>query len=75
MFNIGYFTKEPIKEYNPNWPEISDHPYSVLIVGVSGSRKTEALLNLINHEPDIDKIYLKGPHEAKYQLLMNKEKV
>ena len=39
----------------------------------SGSGKTNALLNLINNEPDIDKIYLyaKDPHEAKYQLLIN----
>ena len=36
--------------------------------------KTNALLNVINHEPDIDKIYLyrKDPYEAKYQLLTNK---
>ena len=35
-----------------------------------------ALLNLINHHLDIDKIYLhaKDPHEAKYQLLINKLK-
>ena len=32
------------------------------------------MLNLINNEPDIDKIYLyaKDPYEAKYQLLINK---
>ena len=32
------------------------------------------LLNLINNEPDIDKIllYAKDLHEAKYQLLINK---
>ena len=40
------------------------------------SRKTNALLNLINHEPDIDKIclYSKDPYETKYQLLINKRK-
>ena len=45
-----------------------------MIIGGSGSGKTNALLNLINHEPDIDKIYLyaKDPYEAKYQLLINK---
>ena len=45
-----------------------------MIIGGSGSEKTNALLNLINHEPDIDKIYLhaKEPYEAKYQLLINK---
>ena len=36
--------------------------------------KTNALLNLINNQPDIDKIYLyaKDPYEAKYQFLINK---
>ena len=45
-----------------------------MIIGGSGSGKTNALLNLINHEPDIDKIYLyaKDPYEAKYQFLINK---
>ena len=47
-------------------------------VGGSGSGKTNALLNLIRNQPDIDKIYLyaKGPYEAKYQYLIKKhEKV
>ena len=67
MFNFDYITKEYIKEHNPNWPAIPDHPYRILIVGCSGSWKTNALLNLINHEPDVDKIYLyaKGPYKAK----------
>ena len=66
MFNFDYLTKEDIKEHNPKWPEIPDHPYRILIVGGSGSRKTNALLNLINNEPDIDKIYLYAtdPYEA-----------
>ena len=51
-----------------------DHPYRVLIIGGSGSGKTNALLNLINNQPDIDNIYLyaKDPYEAKYQFLINK---
>ena len=46
----------------------------MLIVGGSGSGKTNALLNLINNQPDINKIYLyaKDPYEAKYQYLVNK---
>ena len=47
----------------------------MLITGGSGSGKTNALLNLINHEPEIDKIYLyaKDPYQAKYQLLIKGE--
>ena len=75
MFKFDYITKEEIKEHNPNWPEIPDYPYRKLIVRGSVSGKTNALLNLINHEPDIDKnfLYAKYPYEAKYQLLIKKE--
>ena len=45
-----------IKQHNPKWPYIPDHPYRMLIVGGSGPGKTNALLNLINIQPDIDKI-------------------
>ena len=48
MFNFDYITKEDIKEHNPSWPKILDHPYIILIVGSSASGKTSALLNLIN---------------------------
>ena len=57
---------------------IPDHPYRILTVSDSGSGKTNALLNLINNQPDFDKIYLyaKDPYEAKYQYLIKKrEKV
>ena len=60
------------------WPYIPDHPYRTLIIGGPGSGKTNALLNLINNQSDIDKIYLyaKDPYETKYQYLINKrEKV
>ena len=43
--------------HNPNWLYILDHPYMILIIGGSGSGKTNVLLNLIKHQrPDIDKI-------------------
>ena len=58
MFKFGYITKENIKEHDPNWPEVPDHPYRILIAGGLGSGRTNELLNLINHEPDIDEIYL-----------------
>ena len=62
------------KEHNLNWPYIPDHPYRILIIGGSGTGKTNALLNLINNQQDIDKIYLyaKDPYEDKYQYLINK---
>ena len=77
MSNFEYIRKEDIKEHNPDWPEIPQHPYRILKVGGSGSGKTNALLKLINNEPGIDKIYLflKDPYEAKYKLLINKRKI
>ena len=46
----------------------------MLIIGGSGSGKTNLLLHLIENQPDIDKIYLyvKDPYESKYQYLINK---
>ena len=63
-----------IKPNNKNWPYILDHPYRILIIGGSGSGKTNLLFNLIENQPDIDRIYLyaKDPYEAKYQYLINK---
>ena len=55
--------------------------HKILIIGGSGPGITNALLNLINHQLDIDKIYLyaeeaKYAYEAKYQFLIKKpEKV
>ena len=78
MINFDDYTNENKKEHNSNLPHILDHPYRILIVGGSGSAKTNALLNLINNQPDIDKVYLyaKDPYEANYQYLIYKrEKV
>ena len=58
MINFDDFTKENIKEHNQNLSEIPDHPYGILIIGCSRSGKTNSLFNLINLQPDIDKIYL-----------------
>ena len=58
------------------YPDHPDHPYRILIIGGSGSGKTNLLLNLIENQPDIDKIYLyaKDPYESKCQYLINKRK-
>ena len=78
MINFDEYTNENKIEHNLKWPYIPDHPYRILIIGGFGSEKTNASLNVINNQPDIDKIYLyaKDPYEAKYQYLINKhEKV
>ena len=74
MINFDDYANENRTEHNKNWPYIPDHPYRILIIGGSGSGKTNLLLNLIENQPDIDKIYLyaKDPCEAKYQYLINK---
>ena len=74
MINFDNYTNENKTEQNLKLPYIADHPYRILIIGGSGSGKTNALLNLINNQPDIDKIYLyaKDLYEAKYQFLINK---
>ena len=74
MINFDEYTNESKKEHNLNWPYIPDHPYKILIIGGSGTGKTNALLNLINNQQDIDKIHLyaKDPSEYKYQYLINK---
>ena len=76
MINFDDYANENDTEHNSKWSYIPDHPYRIAIIGGSGSGKTNALLNLINNQPDIDKIYLsaKDPYEAKYQLLINKKK-
>ena len=58
MINFDDIVNEIKTGHNKNWPYIPDHPYRILIIGGSGSGKTNALLNLINNYPDIDKIYL-----------------
>ena len=55
---------------------IPDHPCRVLIIGGSGSGKTNTLLHLINEQKDIDKIYLyaKDLSKSKYEyLIKNRE--
>ena len=74
MINFDDYASENRTEHNRNSPYIPDNSYRILIIGGSGSGKTNVLLNLIENQPDIDKIYLyaKDPYEAKYQYLINK---
>ena len=76
MITFDDYVNENKTEHNNNWPYIPDHPYRVLITGGSGYGKTNVLLNLIENQPDIEKIYLyaKDPYEAKY-LIKIREKV
>ena len=76
MINFDDYVNENKTEHNKNWPYIPDHPYRILIIGGSGSGKTNLLFNLIENQPDIYKIYLyaKDPYEVKYQYLNNKRK-
>ena len=68
MINFDDINNENKTEHNLKWPYIPYHPYIILIIGGSGSGKTNAWLNLTNNQLDIDKIYLyvKHPFEAKY---------
>ena len=58
MINFDDYANENKTEHNLKWPYIPDYPYRILIIGGSWSEKTNVLLNLLNKEPDIDKIYL-----------------
>ena len=76
MFNLDDITNENNKQHNEKWPFIPDYPYRILIIGGSGSGKTNALLNLIKEQDDIDKNYLyaKDLSEPKYEFLIKKRK-
>ena len=75
MINFDDYANENKTEHNSKWPYIPDHSYIILIIGGSRSEKANALLNLINDQPDIDKIslYAKDPYEAKCRFLINKK--
>ena len=49
MINFHDYATENKKEHNLKQPYIPNHPYRILIIGGSGSGKTNALLNLINN--------------------------
>ena len=81
MINYDDVTKENIDKHDLNWSQIPDHPYGILLIGGSGSRKAIALLNLIKQQVDDDedyriigKIYLhvKDPYGTKYKKFIKK---
>ena len=74
MINLDSITNENNKKHNEKWPYIPDHPYRILIISGSGPGKTNALINLINEQKDIDKIYLyaRDLSEPKYEYLIKK---
>ena len=74
MINFDDYVNENKTEHNKTWPYNLDKPCRILIIAGPGSGNTNALLNLIENQPDIDKIYLyaKDPYQAKYQYLLNK---
>ena len=74
MINFDEDTGESTQEHKPCWPQIPDHSYRTPIDGASGSGKTNALLNFINHQPDIDEnlLHAKDPYESKYQYFQSK---
>ena len=62
------------KKHNEKWPYISEHAYRIIIIGGSWSGKTNVLINLINEQNYIDKIYLdaRDLSEPKYEYLIKK---
>ena len=76
MINLDNIINNNNNNHNEKQPYIPDHPYRILIIGGSGSGKTNTLLNLINEQKDIDKIYLyaKDLSEPKYEYLIENRK-
>ena len=53
---------------------IPDYPYRILIINASGSRKINALINLINEQDSIDKFFLCAKDLSEYEILIKKRK-
>ena len=52
----------------------NDYPYRILTVGRNGSGTSDALLNLINHQPKVDKMFwhTKDSYKLKYKDITKK---
>ena len=58
IMNFDDVNGENTITHNVNCQYTLDHAYRILIIGGSRSGKANALINLIIHEPYIDRIYL-----------------
>ena len=58
MITLDNIVNNNKEKHNEKWPYILDHPYRILIIGGSGSGKTNTLIHLINEQSNIYKIYL-----------------
>ena len=74
MINLDSITNENKGKNNEKWPYIPHHLYRILITGGSASGKTNRLLNLIDEQHHIDKIYFyaRDINEPKYKILIKK---
>ena len=57
MINLDDHANQNKIQHNLKWPYIPNHSYRILMIGRSGYGKINALLNSINNQADIDKIY------------------
>ena len=58
MIKFDDYANENKTKHNLKWLYIANDSYRILIIGGSGSGKTNALLNLINNQLETEKIYL-----------------
>ena len=74
MINLDSILNKNNKKHSAKWPYIPDHLYRIIITGGSVTGKTNALINLINEQNDIDKIYLyaRDLSKPKYEYLIKK---
>ena len=61
--------------HNPNWPYNPDNFYRILIIGVSGSKKSNVLLNLIKiNDQILTKFIYTSKTHSNQGCLLTKEK-